>query len=653
MIKKLYAALMLMTIFTISISAKRVEPYNSSRLFWDMTTRQTIFTNGLYARAIQLQDSRLMAVCSIGRNIAINISNDSGHTWEGQNDVFFAPDNYFYYDAEICQLKDGTIIVMYNIGPLEPYDRVRFYGVRLNISKDNGKTWSSPIDVYTAGYYPRIGCWEPSMLELPSGELQLYLSDESPYTTTTEQCIQLFRSYDKGNTWSKPEMISYRPDHRDGMPVPALVGDTIVVAIEDNGWPGADSFVPVTIRCPLETNWKGVTVGANSPSRSQVIDYNWCPKAYGGAPYLRVLPWGETVLSRQSYHESGNYDVMNMYVYVGDENARGFKSISQPFIDNAYTKISVECNSIAVIDTGIVCAFGGVGAKGPADPHVDFEYGYPIKQFKAYYGKPTIDGIIGSREYNSPGAKQITMGTNTIGFKAFSDFDYDEDYLYFCANISDRTPVRKGGTCDAVRLLLDADNVSEDTPVKGMFNFLFRVDSTYSCWQGDNGNWSDYADTTGIVYKVIENKVGYKMEVAIPWKVFGLTTMPMDKRMGMGVEIQDVDSTTMLTETMPDLKKEQSWTWMNFYLDKKSLPSAVSTVKEAKAEVAIEGNNLKISNTLPINNVTIYSIDGKIVAKYKGGRKAYDVSAIGKGLYIVTIKFANGKEDSKKIQKKI
>jgi hypothetical protein len=647
---KLYAVLLLMSIFSIGISAKRIDPYSSSRLFWDMTTRKTVFSGGLYARMIQLHDGRLMAVCSVGRTIDVSISDNLGHSWPSQQVLFSPPDNYGYYDAEICQLKDGTIIVMYNIGPIEPFDNVRRYGVRLNISKDNGKTWTGPIDVYDAGHDFGTGCWEPSMLELPSGQLDLYLSDESPYPDTEEQCIQVFRSNDKGYTWSKPEMISYRPNHRDGMPVPVLIGDTIIVTIEDNGWPGADSFVPVSLRCPVGTDWKGVTIGADSPNRSQIIDYNWCPKAYGGAPYLRVLPWGETVLSRQAYYESGNYDIMNMYVYVGDKNARGFKSMSQPFPDNKYTGISVEWNSISVIDTGIVCAFGGVGAKGAATAHVDFEYGYPVKQFKAYYGKPKIDGVISSSEYNSPGAKQITMGTNTVGFRVLSDFDYDEDNLYFCANVSDRTPVRKGTTCDAVRLLLDADNVSEDTPVKGMFNFLFRVDSTYSCWQGNNGNWSDYADTTGVEYKIIRSNSGYKMEAAIPWKVLGMTAMPMDKRMGMGIEIQDVDSTTMLTERMPDLKKEQSWTWMNFYLDKQSFPTAVSSVKESGTKVSINGNNLNVSSDSPINSLTVYSIDGTVINEYKGTFKMKDITSLKKGIYIISIKCANGKTENKKIK---
>lgn len=593
-----------------------------------------------------------MAVCSIGRNIDVSFSNNLGHTWLGQQVQFTPPTDYNYYDAELCQLKDGTIIVMYNIGPDTPYDNIRRFGVRLNISKDNGKTWSNSIDVYDSGHDFGTGCWEPSILELPSGELNLYVSDEGPYTTTNEQCIQLLRSYDKGYTWSKPETISFRPDHRDGMPVPVLIGDSIIVTVEDNGWPGADSFVPVTLRCPLETDWKGITIGANSPNRSQVIDYNWCPLAYGGAPYIRVLPWGETVLSRQSYHESGNYDIMNMYVYVGNKNARGFKSMTQPFPDNKYTGISVEWNSIAVIDTGIVCALGGVGAKGAATAHVDFEYGYPVRQFLAYYGKPTIDGTISTNEYHSPGAKQITMGTNTIGFRVLADFDYDEDYLYFCANVSDRTPVRKGTKCDAVRLLLDAGNVSEDLPVKGMYNFLFRVDSTYNCWQGNDGAWADETNTTGIVYKVVESKTGYKMEAAIPWKVLGMTTMPIDKRMGMGIEIQDVDSTTVLTETMPDLKKEQSWTWMNFYLDKPSLPAAISPIYISKTRTSLEGGNLNIRGELPIRTVTLHSMNGSLITQYKGNHKTYDISAIEKGLYIVTIKFTNGKEESMKIQKK-
>lgn len=443
----------------LNMYSERKEPYKGSRIFWDMRSQQTIFDGGWYARLIQLQDGRLLAVTEVNWDIVISISEDNGKTWSPQKTVFHHPEGFNYYDADLYQLSDGKIIITYNIGfPSVAGGR---FGVRLHISEDNGETWGDEIFVYDGETTFENGCWEPAILELPSGEVHLYVSDEAPYVNSGEQCIQLMRSFDRGKTWSEPQSISFRPGSRDGMPTPVIVGDSIVVTIEDNGWPGMGSFVPVTVRTSIEDNWSNAPVGANSPYRSQVIDYDWCPLVFGGAPYMRVLPWGETLLSRQSYYESGNYGVMNMYVYVGDENARNFKAMSQPFPDNVESGISIEVNSVSVVDTGEVCALGGF-VSGPNGRHVDMVKGYPRRMLKAYYGRPTLDGAIGADEYHTPQANQIMMGTNSLGHNVYADFNYDNDYLYFVANVDDATPTAGSSQSrllkDGVRVLIDADN---------------------------------------------------------------------------------------------------------------------------------------------------------------------------------------------------
>jgi len=281
---------LLLVLTSFSASAKRVDPYTSSRIFWDLSSRKQLFSGALYARMIELQDGRLLAVAASGK-VMQSISTNKGISWSEPEVLFSPPANYHYYDADLFQTSDGTIIICYNIGPNTPYDDTRHYGVRINRSYDNGQTWTADQQIFTAGTNFNVGCWEPAILELPSGELHLYVSDETPFSSCNDQCIQLLRSYDKGVTWSStPETISYRPNARDGMPTPVLIGDSIIVTIEDSKWPGAVTFVPVTLRSSVEDNWKGITVGPTSPYRSQVIDYNWCPVVYGGGPYMRILP---------------------------------------------------------------------------------------------------------------------------------------------------------------------------------------------------------------------------------------------------------------------------------------------------------------------------------------------------------------------------
>ena len=60
--------------------SQAVEAYTGSRIFWDTATRTTVFNGGGYARIIQLQDGRLMAVCESG-GIKIAFSTDKGANW--------------------------------------------------------------------------------------------------------------------------------------------------------------------------------------------------------------------------------------------------------------------------------------------------------------------------------------------------------------------------------------------------------------------------------------------------------------------------------------------------------------------------------------------------------------------------------------------
>ena len=194
--------------------AGNVTPYKGSRIFWDTTSRSVVFGTGWYARMIQLQDGRLMAACEHG-GIDISFSNNGGKSWTSPTKIVSNTNNVPNCVPDLIQLKDGTIIVAYNPRPNTPYTEDRHFGMRCKRSTDNGTTWSNEIFVYDASYIWDDGCWEPSLIELPSGELQLYYSDEGPYTNSNEQNMSVCRSFDGGLTWSKPDIVSYRAGYSD------------------------------------------------------------------------------------------------------------------------------------------------------------------------------------------------------------------------------------------------------------------------------------------------------------------------------------------------------------------------------------------------------------------------------------------------------
>ena len=196
--------------------------------------------------------------------------------------------------------------------------------------------------MYKASYQFKDGCWEPSALQLPSGEIQLFFSNEGIYTNSNEQNISLLRSFDNGKTWTtNPEIVSFRKGSRDGMPVPVYLPKTkeILFSIEDNGFV---NFKPYIIRSSLKNNWSE-TITANSPDREYALKDSLKENVYAGAPYIRVLPNGNTLLSYQSTQfRKGKQDVHNaeMVVTIGDAEGLNFTNPTVPF------KIPVNSTSL-------------------------------------------------------------------------------------------------------------------------------------------------------------------------------------------------------------------------------------------------------------------------------------------------------------------
>jgi len=548
--------------------AERVEPYQGSRLFWDTTTQRTVFASGGYARIIQLQDGRLMACCESG-GIRIAFSEDMGNSWSNATKIASNPQNISECVPDMIQLSDGTIIVAYNPRPHSPYSEDRLFGIRCKRSTDNGKTWSEEIFVNDAHHTFEDGCWEPAMIELPSGEVQLYFADEGPYTTSGEQQISMCRSFDKGKTWGTPEKICFRAGTRDGMPVPLLLKDEseIVVIIEDNGW-GYGDFFPTTVRCPLTTNWNNYWVDAASSNRERTLDFNFCPLATGGAPYIRQMQNGETVMSYQSaYNNEGK---LRMLVAVGDESARHFKNLSQPFAND--TEHQGLWNSLAIIDDGSVVAVSGLLGS------IQMIKGYAKSQFECNYGHPTIDGDISAGEgYSTENCAQVRMGW-TNGNQSLHDFAYDEDSLYYCVRVRDVDQITSGTNVDGVRLYVDALNTSDDKPAVGTYQYNMKLSGAASRLVGHGQNFRT-TSSKGYRMTLSNDEEGYVMELAVAWSDMGLNGAPVGKRIAVNMEVRQSNGKTVVSEFVPDAQANAPWTWMTLRLGALPEDSGISQTK--------------------------------------------------------------------------
>ncbi|CCY37355.1 putative uncharacterized protein [Tannerella sp. CAG:118] len=645
---RLVTLAIILTAITSVVHAKRVDPYKGSRIFWDTSSQTTIFPTGNYARLIELQDGRLLAAAESG-GIAISFSENKGKTWSAPTKIVSPSSKMFLAVPDLIQLSDGTILVGYNPRPEAPYSEERRFGIRVVRSTDNGATWSEPIFIFDAKHNFDDGCWEPSFLELPSGEIQCYFANENEYTSSNEQCISMCRSFDKGLTWSEPVKISFRANSRDGMPVPVLLKDKseIVVIIEDNGWPGRGNFAATTVRTTLEDNWTSGYVDAGSSNRNMIFETTPAVGIISAAPYLRVLPSGETIASYQGNENRNVTDLQyfDMFVEVGDEHARNFKARSTPFALGA-DKHSIW-NSVAVIDTGIVVAVGSIGEPNKNNS-VQIIKGYPKKCFEAKFGTPVIDGAASGDTWTYKNAQQIFMG-NVTKNKTTADFLYDSKYLYFTARVIDRDIYTDKVDNDGIFLSLDLENACDTYPQKGMFQFFLDVNGSVTMKYGENNKWNDTDNTEGIKYSVNIKSIYYEMEVAIPWELLGYETAPVQNQMRVNLEIRNRKESAIEKEVIPETQSKQSWSWMEFRLIDNATGISPVTTDNNKIKTIIQNKVLNIYGNNDMTTVSLYSFNGMILHQARNCGSVYRIPLPYSGGGILKIQLEDGSVVNKKI----
>lgn len=608
--------IILALLISISSFSQRVTPYHGSRIFWDFNSETTVFSPGNYARMIELQDGRLLAVAEALGGISISFSDDKGKNWTSAQRIASPPANVSYAVPDVIQLSDGTILVGINPRPKSPYSEERLFGIRVVRSTDNGKTWSEPYFIFDAQHTFKDGCWEPAFLELPSGEVQCYFANENEYTANNDQNISLCRSFDKGLTWSTPVTVCYRAGARDGMPAPILLKDNseIVVIIEDNGWPGRGNFAATTVRNTLEDNWTKDYVNASSPNRQMIFETIPSTNIYSAAPYIRQLPWGETVASYQSNEKRSSNDLQyaDMYVLIGDERAKNFKAKSAPFA-LGYDKHSIW-NSVSVIDTGIVVALGSVGVPNGINDVVMIK-GYPIHQAKADYGTITVDGVKTIDEkWTTLNAAQLFLGANTKN-KVKVDFLYDDQYLYITSLVIDRSLINTGLDNDGIRFYIDVDDVSGSSPQAGMYSFFFDTNGTVKHHRGNNGVWTLDNNTSEIQYSIRVESFYYNIEAAIPWSMLGKDTAPAENRMAIAVENVDKQQYTLTIEQIADVNNDASWTWLEFRLIPKEENVGYQSIEVDNSSIKtfIRNETLYVESLCSITELTVFSLSGNLI----------------------------------------
>jgi len=204
----------------IQAQTRQVAEENTASILWDQSSlRQvsplTASHSANYARMIQLSNGNLLCVYESDAGIACTISHNLGDSWLQPVLVAGQVEGFHMAVPDVLELPDRSLLVAYNPRPHKingGWDTTRHFAIRTKKSYDQGKTWQDERLIYEAGYQFEDGCWEPALLQLPAGEIQLFFSDEGIYTKSNEQNISVLRSADKGLSWSrKPEIVSFTP----------------------------------------------------------------------------------------------------------------------------------------------------------------------------------------------------------------------------------------------------------------------------------------------------------------------------------------------------------------------------------------------------------------------------------------------------------
>jgi hypothetical protein len=322
---------------------------------WERSTLRYLGPGG-YPRMIRLHDGAILFSYEAAGKSWTRRSVDNGQTWP---DAVVAAqfEHGIAANPELLELDDGTVLLFYNE---RPRDGVHPYTIRMSVSADGGMNWTRREQpIYTAGVAFEHGCWEPAAVQLPCGEILLFFANENPYRETNEQEITLMRSRDRGATWSEPRTFSFRAGGRDGMPVPLLLhSGELVVAMEDNMHSGNGMFKPVILLGSTEADAAHEPIRADDTRRWPATDAI-PPHVYAGAPYIRQLPSGHTILSCQSDEARRG---TQMIVYIGDTDARNFTSPTAPF--DLPNGVQGQWNSLFVRDDTTITALSSTTIDG-------------------------------------------------------------------------------------------------------------------------------------------------------------------------------------------------------------------------------------------------------------------------------------------------
>lgn len=547
-----------------------------TRITWDFKTRQRVAWGGYPRAATLLNGDVILTVGNWDGGISLYKSTDNATNWtefkahHGNVSVFDArpkkdDKGYGWANAHFIQRSNGHFMLSYNARKKVMTSNLP-YQIRILKSANEGNVWYDEAIVYNASSYFGDGCWEPDILELPDGRIQLYFANEFPYQSSGEQEISMIELMSDGCTWSPKKRISFRSGGRDGMPSPLLLNDgkTLVVAIEDiSRINNVTTFRPAIVATDINNPWPGTVMPGNTNRWFALSSLAAHTDNYSGAPQIRQLSTGETVLSYLSTWGRANLSVDNndqnadMVVTIGNSQARSFGKKSKPF-NLPTTKVTDAEGSIYY--TGLwgsvhVLPNDEVLAMTQSNYHSD---GSHHRWGGVYVIKGTKLGDIISYKTDDRKSTEIFIGAYSPS-QARITTSWDNSFFIFNAIVTDNSnlPDSSVKLSDGISFFSDKNN--RNALDSDVYAFHINREGLIVKERGAQSSW--ITDSfSGIVVTSHELSDGYSLKVKIPWSQLG-GIPPVASGWGVNFMLRDKIPNETFTELISGNELNRPSTW--------------------------------------------------------------------------------------------
>ncbi|MDD4589479.1 MAG: exo-alpha-sialidase [Parabacteroides sp.] len=466
-------------------------------------------------------------------------------SWSASRPLFTAyphgNDTRKFATVDAVVLHNGDIIAVCSFRDNKGYStRPQDSGLMLRRSSDGGKTWSEEEIIYIGSN------WEPYPLQLPSGEIQIYFTDNDPTQGIHNSGSSIIRSYDNGMTWTPekgklPIRVCHQYTYTNDDGVKIFSGQMSVARLlHDNK--------TIAVVCEARLTYEGVyristyystnnwakSIGQNEEGPD---DHQWNMWS-GSGPYLSLFPSGESVMSYGA--KVGNERSNRGIILFGGPTTRDFDNTRPFYPFGNYALGFWGCSEIDNPHTLIVAWPNIVTSNTKSSIWL----GRTIlnHRINAPFIMPTIDGD--NADWNN-NTDAFFLGSDSRSQATFR-MAHDNDKLYLLVERMDEYLTND----DAFTIMLN--NGSNTLKFKINFdqitNTLITDNSAIECKSFISGTFNDGGRDKGFI-----------AELAIP-----VAQLSHSQRMFFNAVLHDKE----VNDGFENLKENEAAKWLPVVLDK-------------------------------------------------------------------------------------